>query len=422
MILPVIHIHNMRAKSKWLLVFVSLLAITFVTFRYNFLSIQRTDEALHLFFGSRITISIKHSFANETSDVSTAKSSIPRPTKPIQICLWSMTYKDAIKSGSPEDHIFRNYGKARFSCPLNYSFVFGKRYKDSADAFVVHVKEPERLPRRRSIPLILQYDEPPLLYNVLKNEIFMQKFNYSIGYRMDSDFPNPKLAKPKTTRPLDFNQKFDYAAVIFSDCKKIRTDYVRELSKQSRIKSFGDCLRNVEKNNLVRKGEQHYIKSKIAAIKLYKFTLAFMKYDCEDYVDDQLTHAWEAGTLPVFLGTDTIFRILPGYLRSSFLSVSHFYKPENLADGLETLANSKDKYNEYMSWRDRNSQRVDNSPLGRVWDPEYSPGCQIAMKITEDRLKGDLNKRNVLQPIYCKQRNVDTWLGKDKQRTKVIDD
>ena len=412
------HLHNMRTKSKWLIAFVSLMGFAIYTYRYNFLSVRTTANTVQVMFGSRVTISF-HKPTNMTNVGQGAlKNKPPTHLPEVKILLWSQTLRN-----KDERQIFPNYGKAKRSCPVKYHFVYDRKQISSISGVIVDVKAASDLPQKtRNMPWILLYDQPPLVYRVLENKTFMQEFNYSIGYRMDSDFPNPKISEPEAIQPLDFHQKYDYIAAIFSNCTKLRTDYVRELSKYSRVKSYGKCLRNVEKNNIARIGEENYIASKKRLTRLHKFTLSLMKFDCHDYVDDTLNHAWEAGSLPLFLGTESLRDMLPKYLKSSFIQISQFTNAQHLAEKIQELINNKEDYKSFMSWRTKNKNQSDTSPMWRIWTPSYSPGCQIAMAITENRSKGNLQAQKTLKPITCSQRDTNKWLGKNQKITKVTDD
>lgn len=406
----------MRSKSKCFLAFSILLAFFSIIYTYNFLSIGRTGDSLFIMLGRQITISYKH-YGKEYIQPT---NHLPLQTTSVKILVSPLSF-NLNSTIDIESALFPNYGKAKLKCPLKYSIVFGKEHSESVDAIVVDAKRPEYLPQKKTkAPLLLYYDEPPIAVPLLRNGSFMRYFRYSIGYRMDSDFPNPRISEPLISYPLDFHHKYDYPAAIFSSCTSVRTKYVQELSKFSSIKAYGDCLRNVEKNNLVRRGEKNYIVSKVRLLKMHKFALTLMKFDCQDWIDERLNHAWEAGTLPLFLGTDSVRQILPKYLHTSILSISDFKKPVNLAEHLNVLINNQYEYDVYMNWRYQNRDSNDKSPLMKVWKPMYSPGCQIALRLNRDRVSGDQNR--TLKPIMCEERAIDMWLGKAPKLPKIVDD
>ena len=413
----------MRVRSRWILACALLLASLIITFVFNHLSFERTANVLHIMIGPRVTISYKHASDQHRYKGTHQSYLVPPPSTKVHILLWSESLIKVNKTDEIEKRLFPNYGRAQNQCPIKYTFSFAKQQERLVDGIIIDAKQSSSLPQRtKHIPWILYYDEPPIVNKNLENATFMARFNFSIGYRMDSDFPNPKISEPIISNLLPFHQKYDYTAAIFSSCKGVRTKYVQELSKRSRIKSYGDCLRNVEKNNLIAKGGKGYIQSKIRLFKMHKFALSLMKFDCQDYIDETLNHAWEAGTLPIYFGTDSLQSILPKYLESSFLPISQFKTPSELADRLVTLVNDKSEYDKFMAWRSKSKGEMDESPLHEIWNPKYSPGCQVALALKNRKLRQDRRREKSLKPITCEERSLDTWLGKQVTMPKVIDD
>lgn len=411
---------RMRVLSRWVLTFSLLLVLSFFTYIYNYLSFERTANSLYIMLGPRITISYNHQPNEQHGEKALPPDNFPLPRPQARILIWSKSLANKGEADNIEERLFPAYGKAKLKCPIRYAFLAGN-YEGPVDAVVIDAKQSDHLPRRtRGTPWILYYEEPPVKNRNLDNKTYMSLFNYSIGYRMDSDFPNPRISEPSTSQPLHFHQKYDYAATVFSTCSEVRTKYVQELSKNCRIKAYGDCLRNVEKNNLVRKGEKDYIASKIRLLRMHKFALNLMKFDCEDYVDETLNHSWEAGTLPLFLGTDSLQMLLPKYLRGSYLPISRFKKPLDLADQLDLLVNDKTEYDKFMAWRYQKRDVEKESQLEKIWNPLYSPGCEIALRLKNDRIKGGGSK--VLNPIKCIERSLDFWLGEKPDIIKPVND
>ena len=394
-----------------------------MTFVYKIITVKRNGNLLSIMIGRRITISYNYFHDQHDYSNKNFKYVPPLPKPKIKILLWSQSLTNEGRMYNIESHLFPNYGKARFECPIRYLFVTDKKHELFIDGIVIDAKQPGLLPQKtKNIPWILYYNEPSLVNRHLENETFMSQFNYSIGYRMDSDFPNPKISQPMISDPIHFHQKYDYAAAVFSTCNERRTKFLQEISKFIRIKSYGDCLRNVEKNNLVRKGETNFVDSKISLLKMHKFAFSLMKFDCEDYVDETMNHGWTAGTLPLYFGTDSLQRLLPKYLHTSFLPMSQFNTLKDFADHLITLINDKTEYDKFMAWRYKPKDHHDNSPLNKIWNPIYSPGCQIALALNRDRLAVARNETKTLKPIQCKERSLDKWLGNMTKVSNVLDD
>ena len=74
-----------------------------------------------------------------------------------------------------------------------------------------------------------------------------------------------------------------------------------------------------------------------------------MNADCEYFVDDQLTHAFNAGSVPVFMGTEKIDMFLPGNLNTSVIKVKDFKTPRHLAMYLKYLSKNEQEYTKYVT-------------------------------------------------------------------------
>ena len=403
----------MQARCRWLSKIFLLLIISVIIYLYQKINFYITENSLHITLGEKLSISYRHVEKENGYDEHNSKVNSHLPRLKINILVWSPSLTFANQTKDLEVKLFPGYGKPKNKCPIKYTFVSGKEQEEYVDAIIIDAKQPGYLPKkRRNIPWILHYDEPPTINKNLENETFMKCFNYSIGYRMDSDFPSPIISQPVISDALHFYQRYDYAAAIFSTCKGIRTKYVQEFSKYFRIKSYGDCLRNVERNNILERGESKFLDSKINLLKMHKFAFALMQFDCEDYIDETLNHAWKAGALPIYLGTDSLRRILPAYLRTSFVPVSKFRAPKDLAVYLTKLLNDEAEYSKMTAWRYESKESKDKSPLNEIWNPKFSAGCTIALTLKRDRLTIGRNKTKTLKPITCKERSLNDWLGK----------
>ena len=141
----------------------------------------------------------------------------------------------------------------------------------------------------------------------------MSKFNLLRSYRLDSDFPDPSCFMPDLTPPIPFKEKTWLVFAAFSNCEPVRTEYMRQLMQFVQVDSYGGCLRN--KQDLVgRYGSANgknfkQLKTKLA--RNYKFTLVLFNQDCDYFVDDQISHALSAGSVPVVMSTDNSMSFYP---------------------------------------------------------------------------------------------------------------
>ena len=236
-------------------------------------------------------------------------------------------------------------------CPVPCEITSDPSRASEADGIVIHGRDAQITPPLKSVPWILQIQENPVHCPVLRNANFMSKFNLLKSYRLDSDFPNPTVLLPKLTPPIPFKNKSGLVMAAFSNCEPVRTEYMRQLMKFLQVDSYGRCLHN--KNGLTARYRNQNgkdfrdIKSDLA--RQYKFTLVFFNEDCDYFVDAQLHHAWNAGSVPVVMATDKLDEFLPcPYLNHSVIKVRDFETPQLLAEYLKYLSNNETEYNKYL--------------------------------------------------------------------------
>ena len=111
--------------------------------------------------------------------------------------------------------------------------------------------------------------------------------------------------------------------------------------KYIQVDSYGACLRNKPPNALAGRGNKDFKQAKIELARRYKFTLVFFNQDCDYFVDDQLTHALNAGSVPVYMGTDKIHELMAGNLRDAFIKVKDFETPQKLAEYLKMVSDNE---------------------------------------------------------------------------------
>ena len=315
-------------------------------------------------------------------------------TKPCLIIFWSTFFgyikRDEEKSWTTDE------------CPMAVQVTTDHSGVKEADGFVVHARDAHMTPPTHSVPWILLTQENPVYTPALNNPKFMSQFNLLRSYRLDSDFPHPSYFMPDLTPPIPFKEKTGMIFAAFSNCERVRIEYMRQLMKFVPVDSYGGCLRN--RNNLVGRYGKDFKQIKTEMAKKYKFTLVFFNQDCDYFVDDQLSHALSAGSVPIVMGTDKLDEFLPGNLRSSAIKVRDFKSPSLLADYLKYLNNSEQKYNEYLDWKWKGFGDISGTVIGQNWNPDYPPYCQICLAIREGRIHKDGLKTDT-----CKGRAFEDW-------------
>jgi hypothetical protein len=111
------------------------------------------------------------------------------------------------------------------------------------------------------------------------------------------------------------------------------------------VDSFGSCLNNKAKPAQA----SGWFNSKVDIIRSYKFLLTFENSNVRDYVTEKFNHALVAGTVPVYLGADTIRDFQPSPY--SVINVQDFRDTATLAEYLKWLGQNDDIYNMYLDWK-----------------------------------------------------------------------
>ena len=315
-------------------------------------------------------------------------------TKPCLIIFWS-TYFGRKKLD--EEFVWKNG-----ECPVAVEVTINRTREREANAFVVHARDPHVTPPRHSVPWILLTQENPVYTRALSNANFMSKFNLLRSYRLDSDFPDPSYCMPDLTPPVPFKEKTGLIFAAFSNCEPVRTEYMRQLMKFVQVDSYGRCLRN--RKELVHIYGKNYKQLKTEMARKYKFTLVFFNQDCDYFVDDQLSHALSAGSVPVVMSTDKLDEFLPGNLQNSVIKVRDFKNPSLLAKHLKFLSNNETEYNKYLEWKWKGFGDYTGTVIGNHWKPKYPIYCQICVALSEGRIHKD-----GLKTITCNRRAFKDW-------------
>ena len=288
-------------------------------------------------------------------------------------------------------------------CPVPCELTSDISRAKEADGFVVHARDPKPLPPIQSVPWILQIRENPVYTPTLKDAKFMSQFNLLKSYRLDSDFPDPSVLLPKLTPPTPFKNKTGLILAALSNCEPVRTEYMRQLMKFVQVDSYGACLKN--KQSLVGRYGKDFIGAKSVLARQYKFTLVFFNQDCDYFVDAQLHHAWEAGSVPIVMATDKLDEFLPGpYLNHSVIKVRDFKSPQLLADYIKCLSNNETEYNKYLEWKWKGYGDITETAIGNYWMPKYPLYCQVCVSLSEGR-----QHKDGLKPIPCNPRRFEDW-------------
>lgn len=177
----------------------------------------------------------------------------------------------------------------------------------------------------------------------------IDKMQYSMTYRLDSDFPwgyleEKSLLSAMETPLLSERKKKKKALVawIVSNCKatNYRHHYVKELAKWIDVDIYGHCM-----NNQVYPANT----STIDLISNYYFYLSIENSNCKDYVTEKLSNAYLAGVVPIVDGPTDYRPFIP--TTHSVIRMDDFDTPKELAAYLQKLLDNPALYEEYLSFR-----------------------------------------------------------------------
>ena len=287
-------------------------------------------------------------------------------------------------------------------CPVECKVTSDLSRAKDANAFIVHARDPYPLPPRNNVPWILYTKENPVYTPVLRQAKYMSKFKLFKSYRLDSDFPDPSFSRPNFKPPLPFKNKTGFIMAAFSNCERVRTEYMRQLMTFVTVDSYGACLKTA--GGIIRRYGSNFKGQKVALASKYKFLLVFFNQDCDYFVDDRLRHALDAGAVPVVMATDKIGEFMPGNLRNAYINVRNFENPKRLAEYLKFLGNNETEYNKYLEWKLKGFGDINGTAIGKHFHPPYPHYCQVCVAVA----KGNVHEKG-LNPDLCIGRKFTDW-------------
>ena len=298
-------------------------------------------------------------------------------------------------------------GNKRGQCPVACEVTSNRERIKEAHALIVHARDPYPLPPTKDVPWILTTLENPVYTPVLRNPKYMSQFHLLRSYRLDSDYPAPLFKKPNLDPPVPFKNKTGGIIAAFSNCERVRTEYLKQLMKYIPVDSYGGCLRN--KLGIIERYGQDFKSIKTKLQRNYKFAITFFNQDCDYFVDDQILHALNAGAVPVVMSTDKIYEFLPGNLRNAIVNVRDFKTPKKLAEYLKFLMNNETEYKKHLEWKTKGFGRINDTVIGQYWDGKFNHWCRMCQAISEGRWHKEGLKADV-----CESRKYETWGIKPK--------
>jgi hypothetical protein len=210
----------------------------------------------------------------------------------------------------------------------------------------------------------------------LDDRAFMAIFDLEASYRQSADIWMPYI-------PLEFSatcarrfalpRRPHCCAFVSSNWDQSgRQSYMRDLAHHFRIDSYGRFMRNA------KLWRDRGIRSKLNAMKRYRFTLAFENSIAEDYVTEKFFEPLLAGSIPVYMGAPNIAEFAPG--ENSFINVADFDTPADLARFLASVDPA-----DYQAWRRKPLKRTFMDKLARTEVPTAQRFAAALSRCAQDR-------------------------------------
>ena len=248
-----------------------------------------------------------------------------------------------------------------------------------AEAVVFHIPDLGRIHHLQKRPgqlWVAWSMESEALYPRLREPVFMQQFDLSMTYRLDSDVPTPYyqtslLQELKT--PVQPKLPGNLAALFVSSRfnHSHRLEYLQELMEHLQVHSFGKLF-----NNRRIEGDMgRQTKLEISAD--YAFNLAFENSISTDYVTEKFFDPLVAGSVPVYLGAPNIDQFAPG--EHSYINAANF-KPAELAKYLRALSQDESRYMDYLTWKELPVRESFVQMVEKVSEPAFVRLCQAVQK------------------------------------------
>ena len=235
-------------------------------------------------------------------------------------------------------------------------------------------------------------------------DINTENFDASKSYRRDATFPCYAMMtdtfKPeKIIEPLPYEKKIDieWMSVWLSNCGASgRNSLLGTLQKAGiTTASYGRCKRDHSEAKLHFSSTEVDIwdrkkssgNQKIAHSSNHLFLFAAENNISPFYHTEKLYHGLMAGSIPIYYGAETIDEYVP---ENSIIKVSDY--GSGLGDYLKKVANDKELYESYFTWRTK--------PLPEYLTSKLNYKCKNACEICQDLhdMKRDIREEPVVEP------------------------
>ena len=219
-------------------------------------------------------------------------------------------------------------------------------------------------------------------YKRVTNPDVMRHFDITMTHETCSDVWMPYLPRARgwqemVARPIV--AKTEEAPVALFQSAPVnrsgRIDFTAELSRHIKIDSYGRHF-----HNRAISGPDLGRESKIETIARHRFCLALENSIEPDYVTEKIYDAFDAGTVPIYLGAPNVDEFVPA---NSYIDASAFPSAKDLAAYLQHLIETPEDYEAYFAWR---SKPLPDSIVKRLPGLETPTFCRL-MNLVRQRLE-----------------------------------
>ena len=179
-----------------------------------------------------------------------------------------------------------------------------------------------------------------------------QLFGRRISYSFDADIDTSQACdgmlqlRDQLTRGISRKNRKGTIGVISNCGAAFRNTYITNMMLHTDIDHYGDCFRNMQNTDRERsRAEWH--DSKIKMMRGYMFALAMENNKEPGYITEKIFDAYIAGAIPVFYGTEDVFKYMP---RASMLYVEDFASEKALAQHMAHIQRNASLYMSYFKW------------------------------------------------------------------------
>jgi len=244
---------------------------------------------------------------------------------------------------------------ASIHCELPGRWTLDKRRLSEAAAVVFHIPDFREFGDAHKYPgqywVAWSMESRQNYARVVSPEV-MKHFDIMMTHESCSDVWTPYLPQARrwqemVARPIAAKTE-EAPIALFQSApfnRSGRIDFTAQLSRHIKIDSYGRHF-----HNRTISGPDHGRKTKIETIARHRFCLALENSIELDYVTEKIYDAFEAGTVPIYLGAPNVDEFVPA---NSYIDAGAFRSAKDLAAYLRHLVETPQDYEAYFAWRSK---------------------------------------------------------------------